>query len=322
MKPEEALISINNALELNPKDADLLRERASIYKELRQIGLAHLDLNAAIQLKPQDAVALCSRGQLLLGEGDLNSAIHDLTMAVTSKPDYVQAWLALGQGFLKVENRIDALDAFEKALAVDPNNLACQFERLALLNNMGRFEDSAMVLDHIQELCAAESANAEQSTELQKLLDQRLTLVHDMKNSIHKWRVHTASLKALRALKESAEAYKTKQMDTARHKWIEGVTFGIQSDKILMEDDFTADIESSWEQHAITILVNATLIHGEKQSRQLITQANADEIFFPLARALDYVSTNNESLIEKLTPEMRPIVKEVIEKLSPSSTTT
>jgi hypothetical protein len=47
----------------------------------------------------------------------------------------------------------------------------------------------------------------------------------------------------------------------------------------------------------------------------LIADAGLEEQLFPLARALDYLVTNDEAMIEKLSPEIKGVVKEIAEKL-------
>jgi hypothetical protein len=55
--------------------------------------------------------------------------------------------------------------------------------------------------------------------------------------------------------------------------------------------------------------------------RELIVESHLEEEMFPLARAIDYLLADDEAekeeLIEKLSPEVRGIVEEVIAKLQP-----
>ncbi len=52
--------------------------------------------------------------------------------------------------------------------------------------------------------------------------------------------------------------------------------------------------------------------------RDLIRDTQDEESLFPLARALDYLFTGDEALIEKLSPEIRNLVVEMVEKLRPA----
>jgi hypothetical protein len=54
-------------------------------------------------------------------------------------------------------------------------------------------------------------------------------------------------------------------------------------------------------------------------AKQLIKESNIEGQLFPLARALDYLETGDEALIEKLSPEVRGIVEEVVAKLKETS---
>jgi DNA-binding transcriptional ArsR family regulator len=54
-------------------------------------------------------------------------------------------------------------------------------------------------------------------------------------------------------------------------------------------------------------------------ARQLIRESELEEPLFPLARAIDYLLTGDEALIEKLSPEVRGIVEEIVAKLGKSS---
>jgi len=52
-------------------------------------------------------------------------------------------------------------------------------------------------------------------------------------------------------------------------------------------------------------------------ARRLIAKSGLEGMLFPLARALDYLLTGDEALIEKLSPEVRGIVEEIVKKLGP-----
>jgi hypothetical protein len=76
------------------------------------------------------------------------------------------------------------------------------------------------------------------------------------------------------------------------------------------------DPETSWQGLVLGALLKSASAGGHRPFvRALIAESKTEDAFFPLARALDYLESGNESLIEKLTPETRPIVKEVIDRL-------
>ncbi len=57
--------------------------------------------------------------------------------------------------------------------------------------------------------------------------------------------------------------------------------------------------------------------HGQFELvRDLIIESSLQEELFPLYRAIEYLLAGDEALIEKLSPEIRSVVEEIVEKLS------
>lgn len=57
------------------------------------------------------------------------------------------------------------------------------------------------------------------------------------------------------------------------------------------------------------------LFKGSELALQLIQSSGLDEHFFPLIRAIDYMQTGDEALLEKLSPEVRGVVDEIMARL-------
>lgn len=62
-------------------------------------------------------------------------------------------------------------------------------------------------------------------------------------------------------------------------------------------------------------LISATGIIGSNKIRKIISRTNSEDLFFSLIRAIDYLETKDETLIEKLSPEVRLVVEETIRTL-------
>ncbi|HYE64722.1 MAG TPA: hypothetical protein VD966_04010, partial [Pyrinomonadaceae bacterium] len=93
------------------------------------------------------------------------------------------------------------------------------------------------------------------------------------------------------------------EFELARQSWNEGLN-SINHSKS----------EDRYEAASLTLTKVAQEGHL-KFVRQLIDESDLEEPLFPLARALDYLLTGDESLVEKLSPEVRSIVEEVVSKL-------
>ena len=96
-REEDAIISFRQALKDNPDNVDAMRFLAAVY--LKQ------------ETKLRDAEALLQR-------------------ATQIAPDFANAWLDLGQAFLKRAKRMEAIEAFTQATVLEPGN-GIAWEKLA-----------------------------------------------------------------------------------------------------------------------------------------------------------------------------------------------
>jgi tetratricopeptide (TPR) repeat protein len=85
---ERALADLNKAVELDPKNADYLYQRATIYWEDRRPTEAEADLDQALVLQPDNVAALVSRARLRAVGKDYAGAKSDLESAdkLAAKP--------------------------------------------------------------------------------------------------------------------------------------------------------------------------------------------------------------------------------------------
>lgn len=75
----------------------------------------NLSKNNAIQRHLRSVIALC--------KGDTDKAIIEIDLAVSLEPDNRSHWLALGQLQMGRENAIEALQAFEQVLSLNPDDI-------------------------------------------------------------------------------------------------------------------------------------------------------------------------------------------------------
>lgn len=73
--------------------------------------------------------------------------------------------------------------------------------------------------------------------------------------------------------------------------------------------------DKNWYEIAPTFLLDLALGGHLLLVQQLIKESDSVEPLFPLARAIDYVQTGDESLLEKLSPEVSGVVEEIVAKL-------
>ena len=81
-KPEAALVTLENALRLNPTDPHLHADRAAAYIALEQWPKAEFDLDLALQSLSNDKEVLRMRAETRLQRGDLSGARNDMQNAL------------------------------------------------------------------------------------------------------------------------------------------------------------------------------------------------------------------------------------------------
>ena len=148
---------LNMAIKMKPASADSYAARASAHLRMRQLDLALTDSAEAIRRKTRWlAIAFHVRAQVRLSKGDVTSAIEDYTeslkhqaegveclvgralawlekgdtenafvdcqRAIALSPDYAPAYQNLGWTLISLRRYREALNSFEKALSIEPNN--------------------------------------------------------------------------------------------------------------------------------------------------------------------------------------------------------
>lgn len=94
--PEAALVALNNALKLAPRNADLRKDIGRAHLLMKSWDLAGKAFDEAIELAPEDAEALTLRGRALLEMGRLQDAWQDAEASLASDPTSVDAVVLRG----------------------------------------------------------------------------------------------------------------------------------------------------------------------------------------------------------------------------------
>jgi tetratricopeptide (TPR) repeat protein len=100
--------------------ADLLLTRASDAIQAKEYPLAIELLDRVIALQPDWAEAWNRRATAFFLLEDTASAMADLRQALTREPRHFGAWAGLGHIYIAGGDKARALDAYRKALAINP----------------------------------------------------------------------------------------------------------------------------------------------------------------------------------------------------------
>ncbi|MGD8791215.1 MAG: tetratricopeptide repeat protein [Anaerolineae bacterium] len=142
-RPGEAIPVLEAALSINPVDADALYQLGLAYQANDQPKLALEPYHRAVQLVPDFAEAYHNMGQCYaaleqpdyeayargmeaFSHQDYAQAVLQLEKATDALPDFAPAFLGIGLAYEKMGRPEVALQAMERALELDPGDLAAQ----------------------------------------------------------------------------------------------------------------------------------------------------------------------------------------------------
>lgn len=83
----EALDDLNNAADLAPDNADIYAMRAAAYRQLETLDLAQENVDQALKISPSHPTALLERGYLRRAKGDLKGARDDWLTVIQMMPN-------------------------------------------------------------------------------------------------------------------------------------------------------------------------------------------------------------------------------------------
>ncbi len=172
---DEALASINVAIELEPRDSLLLNEKAAtlltlkkyleaiaIYSKLIQIkseayaynnrGAAKYylgnkqeaisDYDRAVSINPQAADVYNNRGLAKSALGNKQGAISDYDLAISINPLYVEAYRNRGVAKSALGNKQGAISDYDKAIAINPQFSAAYYNRGVVKYTLGNKQEA------------------------------------------------------------------------------------------------------------------------------------------------------------------------------------
>jgi arylsulfatase A-like enzyme/Tfp pilus assembly protein PilF len=118
-KLEEARARARRALELAPKDLEVIEENALVSLEMGRLDEAESGLRSYLALKPSANICILL-AEVLKRTGRQPEAEAYFKEAIEIEPDHGGAWIAWGD-FLAEEHRdAEALESYQKAKRVDP----------------------------------------------------------------------------------------------------------------------------------------------------------------------------------------------------------
>jgi tetratricopeptide (TPR) repeat protein len=121
-KLNDAQELLQEALEKNPDNGFAYSQQAKIYFSLRQNSQARAAIEKALQLQPYQPDFLYVRGVIEEREGNLDAAMEALRSVTLVNPREADAYFEMGKIWLLKKERAQALNAFKKAVELEPDD--------------------------------------------------------------------------------------------------------------------------------------------------------------------------------------------------------
>jgi Tfp pilus assembly protein PilF len=125
-KNHEALAQFDEAIILDPHNADAFYNRGLVYQAVKQHQLAIDDFTAANGLTPQRAEPLLARAISFLAVDKVGEAVGDLDEAVQADPRNPQIWTTRGLAYERLGNKSKAAESYGHAINLRPDDEAAQ----------------------------------------------------------------------------------------------------------------------------------------------------------------------------------------------------
>ena len=118
---DDALISLNNAQEINPKMGEIYLAKSSIYLKQSEITKAKISLIMGIKILPENFRAIFQLGNVYLMEKNYEKAVKEFDKAIKIKTDFWQAVNNKGLAYYEL-NKVDlSITSFKKAIDLEEN---------------------------------------------------------------------------------------------------------------------------------------------------------------------------------------------------------
>ncbi len=138
----DAILNLNQALQLRPTYFMALLNRAVAKSKSGDMGGALLDFDRAEQVNPRSPLLYLNRGLAQFAAGYYASAAEDYSQMMELEEQNPRPYLERGRAFMKMGYYQNAMDDFQKAMALNPNYAMPYFYAGELLFNKGETDEA------------------------------------------------------------------------------------------------------------------------------------------------------------------------------------
>ena len=118
---KKALISLNKAQNISPKNSEIYFAKSNIYLKVSQLQNAKTALKKGLNIDPNNHKAIFQLGNILLMEKNYSEAIKVFDKSIKIKPDFWQAINNQGLAYFEKNNINLSIKHFEEAISIKEN---------------------------------------------------------------------------------------------------------------------------------------------------------------------------------------------------------
>lgn len=119
---DKALSLSEDAVRLNPKNADAYAVRAESNGSLKNYDLCIKDCERSLQIKPDNARAYHSRGLSYVNKGEYDKALIEINKALQIDPYYANAFYSRGMAYNGKREYENAMNDYDRAIQYNIKN--------------------------------------------------------------------------------------------------------------------------------------------------------------------------------------------------------
>lgn len=155
MKADQVhLVFLNDGTQRFPHSAELCLQLALYHRRFHHAqgdAAALMAIEQALLRRPDAASLHNTRGNILADLDRLPDAIAAYLFATKLQPAYAKADSNLGLAYFKSGDYANAIDAYQRAIALDPNLPGLRNNYASALQNQHRFDEALQMYDQILE---------------------------------------------------------------------------------------------------------------------------------------------------------------------------
>jgi len=145
---EAALVSINQALNMDSTALSYMAQKANIYYEMGNVQSAISEWDEVLKKQPEYGFGYYRRGWFKELAGDMEGAIEDLSMSIVLEPDFSYAYVSRGDVYQKQGKKELAEADFRKVIEIEdsPEKYDCLHYAY---EGLGQYEKAIAAIDSI-----------------------------------------------------------------------------------------------------------------------------------------------------------------------------